>query len=157
MLALPVHPALVHLPIGMSFLLPLLALSIAFAITRTWLPRGAWLLVVMVSAIITGAAFFTRQTGEQEEHRLNDPSLQRGIHEHEESANWFIASTVLTSLLAVAVAFIKSVRAFSVASFLVAVFTFFPLSIALRTGYLGGRLVFEQAAGQVKPEAMQLP
>ncbi len=147
---LPLHPGLAHLPIGLSFVLPLMTLSVAFAIARTWLPRGAWLLVVMLAGLMTGTGLVTKETGEQEEHRLNNPALEQAIHQHEEAAEWFIISAVAITLLAVATTFVKNPRAFNVLAFAVGVLAFWPMSVALMTGHHGGSLVFEHGAGQVK-------
>ena len=148
--AIPFHPPIAHLPIGLAFLLPVFTLSIAFSITRTWLPRAAWLLVVMVSALATGTALFAKETGEDEERRLNDPSLQAAIHEHEDAAEWLVISSVALTLLAIGVSFVKNAKAFSAASFAVGVLMFWPMSTAMVTGHHGGVLVFNHGAGQMK-------
>ena len=139
---LPLHPGLVHLPIGIAFATPLVALAISFAIIRSWLPRGAWVLVVGLAALQLGTAMVARQSGEEEEERVEKSVPKEAIHEHELAANFFVGSTGLMGLLAAAALLLRKEKPFRAATMALALLFFWPLTVGLRTGHLGGKLVY---------------
>ena len=51
MLPDPLHPAVVHLPIALAVLLPLLSLASLLAIRTGWLPQRAWSGVVLLAGL----------------------------------------------------------------------------------------------------------
>jgi uncharacterized membrane protein len=148
---LPLHPALVHLPIGIAFLLPLLALGIATGMWRQWLPKSAWLIVCLTSGLGVATGFSAANQGEVEERRVESFVSKAAIHEHEDAADTFVWSLVAMTVVASAAFFaLKSQRVFQVASLVLAVMYFVPLAAALNAGRLGGKLVFELGAGNKK-------
>ena len=56
MLPDPLHPAVVHLPIALAVLVPLLAAGGLLAIRSGFLPARAWLAVALVQALLAGSA-----------------------------------------------------------------------------------------------------
>ena len=54
MLPDPLHPAVVHFPIALAALVPLLAVLAIVAIRRRFLPPHSWWLVVLLQALLVG-------------------------------------------------------------------------------------------------------
>jgi len=139
---LPLHPGLVHLPIGLAFALPLLALAVSFGIIRAWFPRNTWVLIVALAALQVGTALVAREAGEKEAHRIGKAMPKGAIHEHVLAANFFTGWSVALLVLAAGALALRKEKPFRAATMTAAVLFFFPLATGLRTGYLGGKLVF---------------
>ncbi len=58
----PLHPAIVHLPLGLAFLAPLLFLAVAVAVAREWIPKRAWLAVVVLQALLFGLVILAKES-----------------------------------------------------------------------------------------------
>ena len=59
----PLHPAVVHLPIALAVVVPLLAAGCLFAIRSGAPPARAWLAVVFFQALLAGSAWLAVDTG----------------------------------------------------------------------------------------------
>jgi uncharacterized membrane protein len=152
---LPLHPALVHLPIGIAFLLPFLALGIAAAMWRSWLPKNAWLIVCLTSGFGVATGFLAGHEGEEDEHqimRVSPGALDKlAIHEHEEAADVFVYSLLGLTVAAIAVFFaVKPEGTFKIVALVISALFFVPVFLAIRAGERGGKLVYELGAGSVK-------
>ncbi len=157
MLPDPLHPALVHFPIVLALLAPLLAGGFFWAIQTGRLPARAWLAVIALQAVIFGSAWFTAETGEEEEERVERVVREDPIEEHEEAAEWFIWIAGLTLPIAGAGIFAGSpgtgARALAVVGTLVAA------AAVAQVGHTGGELVYKHGAAVAYldgPEAAQV-
>ncbi len=144
--ALPLHAGLVHLPIGLAFLLPLLALGVGFAIWRTWLPRAAWVLVVLVAALTLATGVAARQTGEEDEDRVEKVVPHAALEAHEEAASAFLGVLGAFTGLAAAVLFLRKDTPFRLGLGALSLLAFGVLGAALYTGRLGGEIVYQHRA-----------
>jgi uncharacterized membrane protein len=90
MLPDPLHPALVHFPIVLALLAPVIAIALLLAIRAGRLPARAWLGVVVLQAIIVGVGWGTAESGENEEDRVERIIREDPIEEHEEAAERFL-------------------------------------------------------------------
>lgn len=149
---LPLHPALVHLPLGVAMVAPLLALALLYGWISGQLPRKAWWLAVGLQVLIVGGAFGALRTGEEEEERVEDFVPEDAIHEHEEAGELFLGASAVVFGLMVAAGLLKGERA---ARGLAAVAVLGGVAAAaagMRAGHLGGQLVFTHGAGGVPAE-----
>jgi uncharacterized membrane protein len=158
MLPDPLHPALVHFPIVLALLAPLVAITLHWAIQTRRLPARAWVAVVLLQALIVGAGWLTAEAGEEEEERVERVVREEAIEEHEEAAEWFL--WIAGGTAAIAAAGLVSgglgtaARALAVAGALVA-----AVAVA-RVGDTGGELVYKHGAalayleGEVGVEAI---
>ncbi len=144
---LPLHPALVHVPLGIAVLLPLLAGALCVALWREILPKRSWLIVLMVAAVGLVSALAARSTGETEEQRVEEWVARRSIHQHEEAADSFTIALALTTLATAGAFVIKRPRLFKAATLIITIAYLVVLGLALRVGHLGGELVFRHNAG----------
>jgi uncharacterized membrane protein len=144
MLPDPLHPALVHFPIVLALLAPLLAAGFFWAIHTGRLPARAWIAVIVLQAVIFGSAWITAETGEDEEERVERVIREDPIEEHEEAAEWFIWIAAITLPVAGAGIFTGSLgtgaRALALAGTLLA-----AVAVA-RVGHTGGELVYKHGA-----------
>jgi uncharacterized membrane protein len=141
----PLHPAIVHLPIVLTFLGTLFAL-VSIITRRLWLPL--YTAIVLVLAAL-GAKFATF-AGESQESLFSTLTSERKnlVHEH---ATWgdnaFIALIVAAVLSLIALGlhrFGTSRRLFAILTALAALVSSF---FVLRTAQLGGHLVFQHGIG----------
>jgi uncharacterized membrane protein len=85
MLPDPLHPAVVHFPVVLATMLPLVALLGLLAVSRGSAPRKAWAYVTLTAFLLFAASFVAVRTGENEEDRVEDVVARDPIHEHEEA------------------------------------------------------------------------
>ena len=144
MLPDPFHPAVVHFPIALAALTPLLAALILLAIRSGRTAPATWAVVVILQALLVGGAWLAHETGEQEEERVEKVVEKSHIEEHEEAADWVLwmgAAGLAAALLGLARGSTGGwARAGALAISLL------TLAAAVRTGYLGGELVYRYGA-----------
>jgi uncharacterized membrane protein len=142
MTSLPVHPAIVHLPLGLAFVLPALAAGFAWALWSGRVRTRAWVVVVALQAVLLGAGFVAMNTGERDEDRVERVVPEAAIERHEEYAEQFVWATGATLILAALVLVFRKpplVHALSVAA---AAGTIVVAAAAIRVGHAGGQLVY---------------
>lgn len=90
MLPSPLHPAVVHFPIVLVFLLPVAAIAALWAIRRGSRPLRAWLVPTGVAAALALSSWVAVETGEQQEEKAEAAVSESLIHSHEEAAERFL-------------------------------------------------------------------
>lgn len=143
---MPLHPALVHLPLGLAFLMPLLALGLALAMHKGWLPPRAWIVAVALQAIVVGGAIAAVRTGEQEQERVEKVVAEATIEEHAERGEVFAWAAGVALVMSGVVVALRS-RAKVMAAFVVTGAMVVVAGLAVRVGHAGGQLVFVHGAG----------
>ncbi len=156
---LPLHPKLVHLPIALAVLMPLIVLGLGLAIRKLWLPQRAWVLALALQGVLLGGGFAARWSGERDEHRVEGRVPESALKAHEGAANLFLvgAGGVLVLVAVGAVtrrpgAFLGLMGASFAGSLLV-------LGLGYRVGEAGGQLVYGQGgvAGPVNAQGSPAP
>jgi uncharacterized membrane protein len=144
MLPEPLHPAVVHFPMVLVVLLPLVALVALWAIRRGARPGRAWLAPLAVAAALTLSAWLAIRTGEAEEERVEAVVSEQVLHEHEEAAERFLVlSGVL--LLVTGVGLLRNT--FGTSARVLATAGAFGLILAgVQVGSAGGDLVYSHGA-----------
>lgn len=102
MLPDPLHPAVVHFPLVLVFLLPLFAAGAGWAIRRGAAPRRTWAIPLLIAAMLAGSAYVALQTGAAEEDRVAAVVSESVLHEHEEAAERFLVLSGVLLLMATA-------------------------------------------------------
>jgi uncharacterized membrane protein len=145
--SLPLHPAIVHLPLALAFVVPVLASAVAWASWRERIRPSAWMAIVALQAVLLGAGLVAMSSGEREEDRVERIVPEAALEQHEAYASQFVWATGLTLVLAGLVvvsrrrAIVRSMMAATVAGSLIVA------GAAARTGHAGGRLVYVHNAG----------
>jgi len=150
----PLHPALVHVPLGLAFVLPWVTAGLAVAIDRGLLPRRAWVLSAALQLLVVAGGAAAVLSGFREEHAVDGFVSSRLVQRHEERAVAFLVASAMllaltTSVLAVPQERVRSVAALAAAGSLVVA------GLGLWTGRAGGDLVYRHgaaAAYRVQPE-----
>jgi uncharacterized membrane protein len=157
---LPLHPVLVHVPIGIAAILPLVLIHLLWSQRRGALPAGAWWIGVGLAALMAAGAVAAARTGEAEEHRVEKIVPASAMEAHEDAAEGFQVAAITTAALALLGALVKaaapsaSLRSLALAGSIVA------LALVVRAGHAGGLLVYEHNAGAAyrkPPSGASLP
>lgn len=155
MLPNPLHPAIVHFPVVLVFLLPIFALGALWAIRRGARPGRAWALPLTVGAALTLSAWVAIQTGQAQEERVESVVAEGAIHEHEEAAEMFLVLSGVV-LLVTAAGLFGGVTGRS-ARIVATVGALALIAAGWRVGDSGGKLVYEHGAAsayvQASPQA----
>jgi hypothetical protein len=138
---LPLHPAIVHLPLGLAIVAPLLALGIAIAIRRGALPAKSWLIVVGFQAAVFVGGLAALRTGEQEEERVEDRIAESVVDRHETFAKRFVWSAGGTLVLGAAALVLRSHPATATLMAATTLATVVTAGAGLQVGHTGGAIV----------------
>jgi len=146
---LPLHPKLVHLPIALAMLMPLVAAALLAAWRTQWLPRRVWVVAVALQAVLVISGVVAIRTGDGEAEKVEDVVGGAAIEVHEEAAEAFVWTAAGLLALALGAYFVPDERnahrlaAATIAGTLVVLF------LGYRTGDAGGRLVYQRGAASV--------
>lgn len=145
------HPAIVHLPLGLSLVLPFVA---AFAAWRLWKgERPATFLVLLLAVLLFGGNIAARQTGEGDEELVEKVVAHEVIEHHEEAADAFGMTVIVVLLLSIGtVALGARPKARYVAAAVVVV-SLFTATSGLKTGHDGGEIVYEHGGASAHEKA----
>ena len=83
---MPLHPAIVHLPLALTFLLPVLVLVFAWAIKAGKMSKEMWLVIIGLQVLVTATGYISLETGETDEEKVSVIVGKDVIHQHEEAA-----------------------------------------------------------------------
>lgn len=146
---LPLHPALVHFPIAMGLVIPIVGAALLVATRRDdalvgralWLPAGLQFLCVVL-------AFFAQRTGDEDHHLVEDFVDRALIHAHEEAGEVAFISAGVTLLVWFVAAVAKNPGLGRKAGWAAVAVGLVAMGLALRAGKLGGELVYLHGAAQ---------
>lgn len=147
MSAVPLHPALVHLPLGIAFVLPLVSLAVTLALWRQWVTPKTWAIVVLLQAVLVGSGVLALRTGEVEEEWVEAVVAERYIEAHEDAAKSFMLAAGAS--LAVGAAGLLSLgrrRALLGLAGAVTLASFVVAGLGVLAGKPGGELVYVHGA-----------
>ncbi len=151
---MPLHPALVHLPIGLSLALPAVGAIVCLLLFRGQPERRFWLPLVVLQSMVVVGGWLALVSGHQEEDRIENRVPHLALDVHEARAREFMAGAGL--LLALVITGFATrpggaSRALAVGVTLASVGV---VGLALRVGHAGGTLVYVHgAAGAAQPAA----
>lgn len=143
----PLHPALVHLPLGLALVMPLLAAGVALAISRRWVPLRTWIVVVALQAVLVAGGAAAMLTGERDGDRVEKIVGEAPVEAHEERAEYFVwmSGGVLAfaaAALVVPPRFAGPLTGYSLGLMVVVAV------LAVRVGKAGGELVYRHGAAR---------
>jgi uncharacterized membrane protein len=141
----PFHPVMVHFPIALAFILPILILVFAFMIKSQKMSHHAWLVIIGLQIVTTVTGYVALDSGEKEEHAVEKVLDKKHIHHHEESAEIFVGSTVLALVISIAAFFLRKPIQFylQLGTLLIALISCY---LVYQTGHSGGELVYRYGA-----------
>lgn len=143
------HPKLVHIPMALAVLMPLVAGGLLLAWWRKWLPSRSWVVGVVLQAVLVGSGVLALRSGEADEDRVERVVAERFIEEHEEAAESFVwASGAVLAVMLLALALSSRRSSGPVVAAVATVGTLVVLGLGYRTGQAGGDLVYRHGAAQ---------
>lgn len=146
MSSIPIHPAIVHLPLALALLVPIVALGAAIAVHRGKLPRWLWAAVLGLQIALVGAGAVAMQTGEHDEEKVEAVVAEAAIETHEEAAERFVyAAGAVTLLFALGLALPRPSWRSGAMGLAVAA-SVAVAGLALGVGHSGGELVYVHGA-----------
>ena len=141
---IPPHPAVVHLPLGLAFVIPAIVFWCAF---RSWRgdARAPWGVVAFLQLVLVLSAFLAISLGEKDEERVEKVVGEERIDAHEARGKQLawggVAAFVVTSLLLGTGG--RALRGLSIAAVVLSVTV---AVLAARAGHSGGQLVYVHGA-----------
>ena len=143
------HPKVVHLPMALAVLMPLVTGGLLFAWWRGWFDRRVWIVVLLLQAVLVGSGALAMNTGEREEDRVEQVVAEERIEAHEEAAESFVwASAALLLLMTVPLVLAEG-RARQAVALGAFVGTLIVFGLGYNAGEAGGKLVYAHGAAQV--------
>jgi hypothetical protein len=146
MFSLPLHPAIVHVPLGVAMILPLIAAALALAVWKGKLPRSVLALVTGLLVVLVASGFTAEFLGDRDAKQAALVAPKDAIEEHEEAADLFVWVAVGILALSVAPLLVPARLAPRLAA-LVTAGTVVVAGLAVNVGEKGGELVFLHGAG----------
>jgi uncharacterized membrane protein len=143
MFELPLHPVVVHFPIVLGILLPVVALILWWGIRKEFLQPKVWLLVAVLALAYGASAVVAVELGEEDEEKVEKIVSEEIIEEHEEAGElipWVAGGLLLVSLAGLLPRQGDKARLALIVLGLVAIV---PL---IQTGHTGGELVYKYGA-----------
>lgn len=151
------HPRVVHVPIALAVLMPLLAGGTLLAWRLSWLPRRAWILVVGLQTVLVVAGVIALRTGEAEEERVERVVSEARIEAHEEAAQAFVAASSASLVLLTLPLLLgerRSRLAWRLAG-LGSLSTLLVFGLGYRAGHAGGELVYRYGAASAYTQTIE--
>lgn len=142
MTSLPLHPAIVHLPLGLAFVLPVLATGFAWALWRGRVRPRAWVSIIALQAVLLGAGVLAMNTGQREGERVERVVPDAALEQHEEYAEQFVWATGMTLVVATLVVLFRQPAIAHLLTLATVAGTLIVAGAAIRVGHAGGRLVY---------------
>ena len=151
--ALLFHPKLVHIPIALGVLMPVIAGGLLLAWWRNWLPGRGWFVAIVLQATLLGTGVLALRSGQAEEDRVERVVAETYIEQHEEAAEKFVwASGGVLAVMIVAAMFRSRRTSLPIAA-AATLGTLVVLGLGYQTGRAGGSLVYQHGAAQAYSSA----
>ncbi|MFL5784681.1 MAG: DUF2231 domain-containing protein [Bacteriovoracaceae bacterium] len=144
---MPLHPIVVHFPLAMTFLLPVMVLIFALAMRSGKMSKEMWFVIIGLQVLITATGYLALETGETDEDKVALVTGKEIIHAHENSAEIFVGMTVV-SLAGGIVAWFLRPEFQERARLGVFLLTLLPVFFGWKTGHLGGEIVYKHGGSR---------
>lgn len=152
---MPLHPAIVHLPLALTFLLPVLVLVFAWAMKNGKMSKELWGVIVGIQILITATGYISLETGETDEEKVSTVVSKKIIHEHEEAAEIFVGTTVISLAAGIITLFLQP--AFQdKARFAVVFLSLLPVFFGWQAGKLGGEIVYKHGGASAHSDVREV-
>jgi uncharacterized membrane protein len=140
----PLHPAVVHLPIALATLIPVLAILGILSIQKAFLPARSWAVIVLLQATLVGTSWLALETGEEEEETVERIVAERHIETHEEAAERFMLLAGIGFL--VSASGLMAGRGGAIGRLAGTLAAIAVLAAGISVGHSGGELVYKHGA-----------
>lgn len=144
LLPTPLHPAIVHLPIALTLLVPVFTIGALIAIQRGGKVLRNWGIAAGLLAALSLSAWVSLETGEDQEEKVEAVVPEQAFETHEESAEAFFAMSL--AVLGIAGVGLLNGRIGTVGRVVATAGTLALVVAGYNVGHSGGKLVYEYGA-----------
>jgi uncharacterized membrane protein len=144
---IPLHPMIVHLPLGLAMALPFISAAFFYLIKKEIFPSESWWMPVIVQAVVVIFTFTAIQLGERDEELVEKVVAEEYLEQHEDAGKIFLILGI-ASLVTMSAA-IKKTKFQKALHFCSVLLLFGSLGGGVYTGKLGGELVYKHGAAGV--------
>ncbi|MCB0376962.1 MAG: hypothetical protein KDD33_00590 [Bdellovibrionales bacterium] len=145
MFDIPYHPMVVHLPIALAIIIPILSLFLWGAIKCKKASAKSWGILVVLTALYLVSSLAAVKSGEFDEDLVEDKIGKKLVHEHEERGEkipW-VAGVLL---IAYTVTYVTGRSKLSWTHKLCTVLSIAAVYPIILAGHSGGQLVYKHGA-----------
>lgn len=140
----PLHPAVVHLPMALAVLVPVFAVGALVAVRRGARPLRSWSIAVAMFLALSASAWFSIETGEDQEEKVEQVVPEAAFETHEDAADLFLWLSL--GVLGVATVGLLDGKFGGPARVLATAGSMALLVAGYRVGHSGGALVYTHGA-----------
>jgi uncharacterized membrane protein len=140
----PLHPAVVHFPVVLAFLLPVFVGGALWAIRRGANARRAWMVPVAGAIALALSTWAAVQTGGTQADRVERVVSEQAVETHEEMAEAFLVASA--AVVGVALLGLVGGLPGRTARVLTGVGALALVGLGARVGHSGGELVYRYGA-----------
>ncbi|RAL25140.1 hypothetical protein DL240_02700 [Lujinxingia litoralis] len=151
------HPEIVHIPIALAVLMPLLTAGLLLAWWQNWLPRRAWWIALSFQLILVGSGYLATESGEKDEDVVERIVDHDAIEAHEEAAETFMTAAIAVLIVFLAAGLIPKQSVAIAFGGLALVGTLVVFGLGYQAGQAGGALVYEHGAANAFIQAPSSP
>ncbi len=145
---LPLHPAVVHAPLGLALAVPLVLSALTYALFRGKAGPRSLLLAALLQGIIVIAGLVALRTGSADEERVERVIAEAAIERHEALATAFVVAAAVVLVTTLGAALLRAGWSRGLAS-VSTVGSVAVLALGLAVGHAGGELVYQHGAATV--------
>jgi uncharacterized membrane protein len=146
-MTLPLHPSIVHLPLGLALVAPAAFAVAAYGLWRGRPPRRAMAAAVALQAVLVVSGFVAARIGERDGQRVAQVVGEARVEAHEEQAEAFLAAASVVLIGAMAT-LVLPLRAGVAVAGAMALGSLIVAGLAIRAGEAGGALVYRHGAAE---------
>jgi len=152
--SLPLHPAVVHVPLGLALVMPVVLVGLLWAIGTDRLPTKAWVLALLLQGILLGGTGVALWTGGQEEGRFEERAGEVSLEAHERAAQAFGFAVAATFAVGAIGFLLRGRRRPFMATGAAAVgLSIVALALGIQVGHQGGLMVHGRVGQTGSPAA----
>ena len=141
----PLHPVIVHIPLVLAGVVPLVVGWLSWRAIRGGASRRAWAVALALQAVVLGGALIALDTGGDEEERALQVVPAAAIEAHEERAELFTLEAAATGLLIAGATALRR-RGSAALGVAATAASLAVVVLGVRTGSAGGALVYQHDA-----------
>jgi uncharacterized membrane protein len=143
---LPLHPVVVHLPMALAVLIPILSFGVIWWAARSPSAFAAWKIVIAAYVILIGTGLIAMKTGENEEEVVESKVGESLIESHEEKAEIFLWAAGVAAVLAIGAGLVRTDSARRSLMWASSLGSLVVAGTGAWTGHAGGEMVYKHGA-----------